>query len=155
MEEYTISAINDIEFTANQKITITFDGAVVITEENVCRFTKVTTDYSADILGTWEGQVTSTQDTYGDGKEHRWEYEADGNFVYYVKDGDDWVPSANTLNEYFVDGNLLCMRWIDNDVEYREWWEISIVDGKMNWTALRLNPDGTTFTATFSMTKVQ
>ena len=155
MEEYTISAINDIEFTANQKITITFDGAVVITEENVCRFTKVTTDYSADILGTWEGQVTSTQDTYGDGKEHRWEYKADGKFVYYVKNGDEWVPSANTLNEYFVDGNLLCMRWVDNGVEYREWWEISIADGKMNWSALRQNPDGTTFTATFSMTKVQ
>jgi len=152
---YTVSAINGSEFTANREITVTKGGNVVFHIEDVIRFEKVTADYTAAILGLWEGKVTSAQDTYGDGEEHRWEYKADGSFVYYVKDGDDWVPSANTLNEYFVDGNLLCMRWIDNDVEYREWWEIAIDGDTMNWTALRQNPDGTPFTATFSMTKVE
>ena len=34
------------------------------------------------------------------------------------------------------------------------WWEIeSIKDGVMKWTALRMREDGTTYTATFSMTK--
>jgi hypothetical protein len=47
------------------------------------------------------------------------------------------------------------MRWIDNDVEYREWWEIAIDGDTMNWTALRQKEDGRTFTATFSMTKVE
>ena len=137
------------------KNTLIVDGHEASSPEMPIRFAKIDEDYSADILGTWEGQVTSAQDTYGDGKEHRWEYKADGKFVYYVKNGDEWVHSANTLNEYFVDGNLLCMRWVDNGVEYREWWEISIADGKMNWTALRQKEDGKTFTATFSMTKVQ
>ena len=40
-------------------------------------------------------------------------------------------------------------------LENREWWEITIADGKMNWTALRQNEDGTTFTATFEMKKVE
>jgi hypothetical protein len=65
------------------------------------------------------------------------------------------VPyEGNTLNEYFVDGTLLCTRWIDNGQENREWWEITIDGTRMHWTALRQNPDGTTFTATFEMEKV-
>jgi hypothetical protein len=155
VEEFIISDINATSFTADHKIIVTIDGDEVLSNSGVIRFEKVTADYSAAIVGTWEGKVTSAQDTYGDGEEHRWEYKADGSFVYYVKDGDDWVPSANTLNEYFVDGNLLCMRWVDNGIEYREWWEIAIDGDTMNWTALRQNPDGTPFTATFSMTKVE
>jgi hypothetical protein len=120
-----------------------------------CTFKKVDKDFSQTILGTWEGQATSDEGTYGDGKQHRWEYKADGTFVYYVKDGDDWVPSTNTLNEYFVAGNLLCTRWIDNEIEYREWWEIeSIENDVMKWKALRQKEDGTTFTSTFEMKKV-
>ena len=118
-------------------------------------FEKVDKDYSADIVGTWEGQVTSEQDTFGDGLLHRWEYKADGTYVYYVKENDNWVPSANTLNEYFVAGKLLCMRWINGRTEYREWWEIdSIENGVMKWKALRKNADGTTFTSTFQMSKI-
>ena len=120
-----------------------------------CTFEKVDKDYSADIIGMWEGQVTSEQDTYGDGLQHRWEYKADGTYVYYVKNGDEWVPSANTLNEYFVAGNLLCSRWINAGTELREWWKIeSIENGVMKWTALRQKEDGTTFTSTFEMKKV-
>ncbi len=63
------------------------------------------------------------------------------------------VPVPMTI--VYVDGNLLCHRWIDNGVENREWWEITIADGKMNWTALCQNEDGTTFTATFEMKKVE
>ena len=118
-------------------------------------YEKVDKDYSADIVGMWEGQVTSEQDTYGDGLLHRWEFKADGTYVYYVKDGDNWVPSANTLNEYFVAGTLLCMRWVNAGTELREWWEIeSIENGVMKWKALRQNADGTTFTSTFEMKKV-
>ena len=31
----------------------------------------------------------------------------------------------------------------------------AFADGKMNWTALHQNEDGTTFTATFEMKKVE
>ena len=78
----------------------------------------------------------------------------DGTFVYYVKDGDKWVPGQNTLSEYFVAGNLLCTRWVSGGQENREWWEVAINGSKMNWTALRKNKDGSTFTVTFEMNRV-
>ena len=120
-----------------------------------CTFKKVEQDYSQAIIGLWEGHATSEEGTYDDGEQHRWEYKADGTYVYYVKDGDNWVPSANTLNEYFVAGKLLCSRWINAGTELREWWEIeSIEDGVMKWKALRQKEDGTAFTSTFEMTKI-
>ncbi|MBR7049146.1 MAG: hypothetical protein IKI16_04765 [Prevotella sp.] len=68
------------------------------------------------------------------------------------------MNSNDALAEYFVDGTLLCTRWkktIDSN-ELREWWEIeSIKDGVMKWTALRMRENGTTYTATFQMTKVK
>ena len=155
VEEFTVTAISGTEFTANLKGTMTIDGNVTSTIEETNRFVKVTADYRAAILGTWQGHCTSEGSVFDDGQEHRWEYRADGTYVYYVKSGDNWVPyEGNTLNEYFVDGTLLCTRWIDNGQENREWWEISIDGTRMNWTALRQNPDGTTFTATFEMSKV-
>ncbi len=158
VDEYTVLAIDATGFTANLKVTTTLNGELSYEHESIIRLTKVNRDYSEAILGTWEGHVTNSEGSeYDDGETHRWEYKADGTYVYYVKDGDDWVPyKGNTLNEYFVDGVLLCTRWIDNDVENREWWEIaSIKDGVMKWTALRANEDGTTYTATFEMKKVE
>ena len=155
VEEYTITSINDSELSANFKLTLLINGEVGRIDEHIVRFVKQTADYSEAIVGTWQGHCTSEGSVFDDGQEHRWEYKADGTFVYYVKDGDNWVPSDNTLNEYFVDGSLLCTRWVDNGVENREWWEITITDDKMNWTALRQNADGTTFTATFEMEKVE
>ena len=155
VDEYIVTAINDFEIIANLKVTSKVDGNVVFSHDGTMRFEKVTADYKADIVGTWQGHCTSAGSVFDDGQEHRWQYNADGTYVYYVKDGDNWVPyEGNTLNEYFVDGNLLCTRWIDLGQENREWWEITIADNKMNWTALRQNPDGTTFTATFEMEKV-
>ena len=154
VEEHTITAINGNEFTANRKITFTVNGAVVDSDEETFRFTKVTADYRAAIIGTWQGHCTSAGSVFDDGQEHRWQYNADGNFVYYVKDGDNWVPSANTLNQYFVAGNLLCTRWVDNGQENREWWEITIDGSQMHWTALREDENGQRFTATFEMSKV-
>ena len=156
VDEFTVTSIDANVFSANFKVTATVDGAVIYSNERTVRFEKVPTDYKADIVGTWQGHCTSAGSIFDDGQEHRWQYNADGTYVYYVKDGNNWVPyEGNTLNEYFVDGNLLCTRWIDQGQENREWWEITIDGDKMNWTALRQNPDGTTFTATFEMTKVE
>ncbi len=158
VHDFIITDITDKEFSAKHEVTYTIDNKVVLSIEDEVRYVKVNRDYSEAILGTWEGHVTNSEGSeYDDGETHRWEYKADGTYVYYEKDGDDWVPyKGNTLNEYFVDGNLLCTRWIDNDVENREWWEIaSIKDGVMKWTALRSNEDGTTYTATFEMKKVE
>lgn len=123
------------------------------------RKVRVTHDYSNDIIGTWEGRLTSDQDAYSDNQLHRWEYKADGTFVYYRQDSHgEWVADVNTMAEYFVDGVLLCSRWknVGDDTEKRESWEIaSIENGVMKWTALRQKEDGSTYTAQFSMTRVK
>lgn len=153
--EFIITTIDDTEFIAALKVSATVDGKEERnTESDVC-LKRVTTDYREAILGTWEGHSTSERSVFDDVQEHRWEYKADGTYVYYIKDGDNWVPGDNSLNEYFLFGNLLCTRWVDHGQENREWWEISIAADRMNWTALRLNDDGTTFTATFEMKKVE
>ena len=111
--------------------------------------------YQALIMGTWEGRVTSEHSQYDDGKDHRWEFSTNDGYVYYVKNGNDWVPSSNTKNEYFVDGRLLCTRWIDGGEEYREWWEIVSLDEEtMIWTALRKNDSGEVYTASFALKRV-
>ncbi len=69
-----------------------------IVKESVVTLVKVNDDYSDDIIGTWEGRCTSEGAIFDDGQDHRWEYKDDGTFVYYVKNGDDWVPSEDTMN---------------------------------------------------------
>ncbi len=96
VHECNITDINGSEFTANEKVTVKFDGNVIISEERLARFEKVTADYRADIIGTWEGHCTSEGSVFDDGQEHRWQYNADGTYVYYVKDGDNWVPYEGT-----------------------------------------------------------
>ena len=154
VNEFTITDISDNEFTANVKNTRTVDGAEPVVTERVDTYVRVNEDFSDDIIGIWEGHCISEGSVFDDGQYHRWEYKTDGTYVYYVKDGDDWVPSKNTLNEYFMAGKLLCTRWMEGDVENREWWEISIDGDTMNWTALREDEDGNTYTAAFEMTRI-
>ena len=129
-----------------------------VTKDMKERKVRVTHDYSADIIGTWEGRRTSTEDAYSDGELHRWQYKADGTYVYYRQnEKGEWVADVNSMGEYFVDGVLLCARWknIGSDKEYRESWEIaSIENNTMKWTAIRERADGSTYTADFSMTRV-
>ena len=120
-------------------------------------YERITNDYEKDIIGTWEGKVTSTEDDHTDGELHRWEYKADGTYVYYSMVDGNWKAGTDYLSDYFVDGTLLCTRWkktVDSE-EIREWWEIeSIQNGKMKWKALRMRGNGSYYTATFEMTKI-
>lgn len=159
IQELNIHSITTAEMEVTYKLIRMRDGEIVSSRDPIeRRYVKVTTDYKNAVLGKWEGHVTSEQGSeFDDGEDHQWEYLADGTFRYYSQDGNgNWVTNPNqTLSQYFVDGTLLCTRWVIDGTENREWWEIaSIADGVMNWTALRQREDGTTFTATFSMTKV-
>ena len=158
VQEYSVTAIDDAQMSANFKHTRFLNGETISHKEQNNRYVKVTTDYSDAVLGKWQGHVTSAMGSaYDDGEDHQWEYLADGTFRYYLQDEDgNWVTNPDqTLSQYFVDGVLLCTRWIIDGTEYREWWEIaSIANGVMNWTALRQNEDGT-YTATFQMEKVE
>ena len=74
--------------------------------------------------------------------------------VYYLKDGDEWVATNDTLNEYYVAANLLCLRWVEDGQESRDYWEIAIDGDTMSWTALREGDDGKTFTDTRELKRV-
>lgn len=158
--EITVSSITATHMEGTFKHNTLRDGEIITTNGPMeMRWVKITTDYEQAILGRWQGHVTSAMGSaYDDGEDHQWEYLDDGTFRYYLQDEEgNWVTNPDqTLSEYFVDGTLLCTRWVIDGTEYREWWEIaSIANGVMKWTALRQNEDGTTYTATFQMEKVE
>ena len=143
---------NNLCMTIIKKI----NNGIEIQDKSTFTYTKVTSDYSQDIIGMWEGVEVTGYETYGNA-EHRILYNADGTYVYFVKSGDDWVPSANVDNEYNVDGDWLATRWRPEagaDYNY-EWWDIDYIkDGTMKWSALREKEDGTRFTTTFTWKKI-
>lgn len=158
--KYIISSITDNEITCHSKVSLHSNGNTFNYPEEDLILKRVSVDYKNDIIGTWEGRISSQEGSeFDDGELHRWEYKNDGTYIYFrqAEDG-QWVNDVNAFSEYFVDGNLLCTRWKNNgegQAEKREWWEIaSIKNGVMTWTALRSHDDGTTYTATFSMTRV-
>jgi len=159
LDENEITSINDNEFTTKRKLTMTKNGEVSFSTEMTLRFVKVTADYCADIFGMWEGRMTSEQSVYGDVEDHRWEYMTDDTFNFFRKVDGQWQISDDEYADYFVAGNLLCTRWKnagEGNEEHREWWEIeSIENGVMKWKALRQKEDGTTYTATFEMKKIE
>jgi hypothetical protein len=158
--KYIVNSITDNEMSCHFKATLHTNGNAFNYPEEDVILKRVTVDYKNDVIGLWEGRISSQEGSeFDDGELHRWEYKTDGTYVYYrqTEDGQG-VSDVNSFSEYFVDGNLLCTRWMNNgegQVENREWWEIaSIKDGVMLWTALRAHDDGTTYVANFSMTKV-
>ena len=148
IEEYIISDINDIEFTANKKTSVWVDGQKKAERESVVRFEKIKADYAEPILGLWECTGLTGGETYNDGND-RLEFLADGTYRYYrMDDNNDWqAVTTREFQDYFVDGTMLATRWKNQgEDELREWWEIeSLSDNEMVWTALRQNPDGSTF----------
>ena len=158
---YQVVSINQTDMVLMAHHKIIYKGKQIsVPEHKAEHFKKVTKDYSQDVIGTWEGKMTSLESVHDDGQVHRWEYKSDGTYVYYMPDGEgQWVKSDDVYADYFVDGVLLCCRWKNNGEgkeEQREWWEIeSIQNGVMKWTAVRRRDDGSTYTASFQMVKVK
>ena len=156
--ELHIEAITNTTTIAKRTLTIRQDGGLMKSEENMVRYEKLDVDYNKAICGMWEGSMTSEQSEYGDVEDHRWEFLLDGTFNFFRKVDGQWQISDDDYADYFVASNLLCTRWKnagEGQEERREWWEIeSIEDGVMKWKALRQKEDGTTYTATFEMKKI-
>jgi hypothetical protein len=158
IDEIFVFDINAQEMECLLKRKVTYDDEVTKTyppvELTLMKLPKMPR-YESYILGTWEGHVTSARSAYDDREEHRWQFNG-GTYVYYMQEGDTWVPSSDTRNEYFVDGPLLCTRWIDNGVEYCECWEIlSLDEHAMVWTAMRQDDTGGLYNSSFAMNKVE
>lgn len=156
MMTYVVNNFSNDMFSYDEKIiTQTNNEAFSMMGRHI--YQRVTVDYSQDIIGLWEGVEVTGYETYGDAN-HRIEYHADGTYTYYVKDGDDWVPSSDVDNEYNVDGDWLATRWRPEagaNFNY-EWWDIDYIkDNEMKWSALREKEDSTCFTTTFTWKRVR
>ena len=141
----------------------------------------MTDDFAKEIIGTWEGKLIVEQDEPAEmekaaenkkarkGKKdktvedvqpvnieelHRWQYNTDGTFAHYVKSGENWEITSDSLSEYFVYGKLLCSHWADSTGGDSECWDIEIKDNVMKWSALRKNEDGSLYSTLLDLTRV-
>ena len=148
---------NDLRFMA--KTTLSKDGQVTATygprQEH---FTKTDADYTRTVIGLWEITFTSDDPEHESSEPYREEYRADGTCSFYDLIDGQWVEEETDYSEYFADGSLFCFRWQKTDagIDRRENWEIvSYGDGNMVSKALLRRADGSTYTITAHLTKVE
>ena len=157
--DVTVSSITDTDMVLSSDWTVLVDGKEVYQEAyEEERWERVKNDYESAFYGLWEGKVTRDLGDETNDELHRWECNPDGTYSFFDLVDDKWVEAPHYLADYFVDGTLLCTRWQDtkDSEELREWWEIeSIKDDVFKATALRVREDGSTYTATLQMTRVQ
>ena len=147
---------DDLRFTA--KTTLSKDGQVTATygprQEH---FTRAEADYTEAVLGLWEITFTSDNPEYESSEPYRELYRSDGTASFYDLIDGQWVEEETTYNEYFADGPLFCFRWQKPGQEGRhENWEIvSCTGSEMVNKALHRRTDGSTYTITAHLKKVE
>ena len=155
----TVNSIDDKDIVMAYDWRIFVDGELIFQDVTQDRWERIAEDYETDVLGTWEGKRLNDESEFDDGKEHRWEFHDDGTYTFYDKVDGEWKATDDVMNDYILDGILLCTRWKANGEgaeENREWWEIeSVKNGAMKWKALRLRDDGTTYTANYELVRVK
>jgi ABC-type sugar transport system substrate-binding protein len=153
MEEFIVSSVTANNIECKFRHTTIREGREEgMVAEKTIQLQKTDVDFSQDVIGTWEGKDAEGLDVH-------WVIKADGTYEYYKKaDDGSWKQTEDFFNQYFVDGYLFCVRWknADENKEQRQWWEIeSIQNGVMKRTALRMRADGTTYTDTIELSKVE
>ena len=148
---------NDLHFTA--KTTLSKDGQVTATygprQEH---FTKTEADYTKTVIGLWDIYFTSDDPEHESLESYREEYRTDGTCSFYDLIDGKWVEEKNDYSDYFADGPLFCFRWQKTDagIDRRENWEIvSYENGNMVSKALHRRADGSTYTITAHLTKLE
>ena len=113
---------------------------------------KVQKDYSAQLLGLWEGRETTDG---ASGAVRRWKYNADGSYQYFHEQvGGRWLDKSDNSGKWFLYGDHFVSNY-RNDANSGvagnacEAWTISIDGDSMRWKALRGGK-----TRTFSMVRV-
>ena len=156
LTDVTVSG-NDLRFMA--KTTLSKNGQVTATygprQEH---FTKTEANYTKTVIGLWDIYFTSDDPEHESSEPYREEYRADGTASFYDLIDGQWVEEKTDYSEYFADGPLFCFRWQKSDagIDRRENWEIvSYEDGKMVNKALYRRADGSTYTITAHLTKVE
>ena len=158
VEEYFVTDINTNEFMANFRATRTVDGTVVTsTEEAILHFVKVTEDYTEAVVGLWEITFTCDNPDYESSEPYRELYRSDGTCSFYDLIDGHWVEEETTYCEYFSDGPLFCFRWqkLGEEGRHENWEIVSCENGKMVSKAIHRRADGSTYTITAHLTKVE
>ena len=154
LTDVTVSG-DDLCFTA--KTTLSKNGQVTATygprQEH---FTRAEADYTEAVVGLWEITFTSDDPEYESFEPYRELYRADGTCSFYDLIDGQWVEEETTYCEYFADGPLFCFRWQKPEQEgRRENWEIvSCTGGEMVNKAFHRRADGSTYTITAHLKKV-
>lgn len=120
-------------------------------------YQRVKNDFSGQIVGLWEGVAMTGQETYGDFN-HRWKYNSDGTYLYYVKNDTVWEVYDQETSEYLVSGDWLTTRWRKNAKEEMnlERWDIVSCDrDSMVWSAIRDRNDGTQYSTSITFKRIQ
>ena len=148
---------NDLRFTA--KTTLSKNGQVTASygprQEH---FTKAEADYAKTVIGLWDIYFTSDDPEHESLEPYRELYRTDGTCCFYDLIDGQWVEEKTDYSEYFADGPLFCFRWQKSDAgtDRRENWEILSYDnGKMVNKAFHRRADGSTYTITAHLTKVE
>ena len=158
MTDVSVSG-SDLSLTA--KTTICVDGRETATYgPHREHFTSVSTNYRAeDIIGTWDGYYACDDPAYSKPDPHRAVFRADGSCNYYYADeGGEFKVDPTVYSKYFVDGSLLSLCWLDYGDDQREQyenWEIlSASKEKITARSFHKRPDGTIYTETYHLSKV-
>ena len=152
--ELQIKPIVGNDMLCNLKMTDINNGEVSV-DECPAHFVRAATDYSEEIVGTWEG------DYYWDDKmiRCRFEFKEDGTYNFYYLDDDsgEWKQSADDFSFYSCHGDMIYMRWKNTGRPAdSESWDITDIGGSvMKWHALRVGEDDSTYEMTLDFTKVQ
>lgn len=159
IDEMKVTSITDNEMCGVSKVKTYIDGYKVTTIQYSGRYERVTANYEKEILGLWEGKVTSDMGSdFNDTERHRWEFLPDGNYRFYVWNNGQWQVN-DEFAQYVLDATMICCRWKNlglTEEEHREWWVISSPEkGVLEWNAIREQPDGTTYTSTIKMRKIR
>ena len=148
---------NDLRFMA--KTTLSKNGQVTASygprQEH---FTKTEADYTKTVIGLWDIYFTSDDPEHESLEPYREEYRTDGTCSFYDLIDGQWVEENTDYSEYFADGPLFCFRRQKHDagIDRRENWDIVSYDnGKMVSKALHRRADGSTYTITAHLTKVE
>lgn len=158
MTDVSVSG-SDLTFTATT--TISADGKdTAAYGPRKEHFTSVSADYSAeDIIGTWEGYYSCDAPEYNDPDPHRVVFRADGTCNYlYADDSGEFKVDATVYSKYFVDGSLLSLCWLDygdgEREQYENWEILSLSKDKITARAFLKRTDGTVYTGTYHLSKM-
>ena len=157
--ELTVNSITSTEIKTDMVMSVLINGQKITSPEMPIGFKRVTRDYSEAILGLWECKGIKGGETYNDAN-GRLEFFEDGTYNFYrLNDEGEWeAVTTREFQDYFVDGTLLATCWkdVDKDEILHEWWEIKSLKGdQMQWKALRVNEDGSTFEQITDWEKVE